>query len=59
VAIVLGGRFREVVATKLWPVYEAEEHWGRRVFTRSPTGWRVEVLENHPRASWPGAPRSD
>lgn len=59
VAVVIGSQFARVVRTKDWPVYEAEEHWGKRVFTRSPSGWRIEILEAHPRAAWPGAPRED
>jgi len=61
-AVVVGSRFNEVLRLLLrggTPVHLYPEHWGRRAMTRSPSGWRVEVLEAHPLAKWPAAPRDD
>ena len=58
-AVVLGSRFKQVVESRLYPINPVEDHWGQRVFTMCPTGWRVELLANHPAASWPGAPVED
>jgi hypothetical protein len=39
---------------------EAEPWWGaRRVFVDTPSGYRVELLEYAPPATWPSAPETD
>ena len=58
-AVVLGSQFKQVVESRLYPINKAEDHWGERVFTLCPTGWRVELLATHPRATWPAAPVED
>lgn len=58
-AVVLGSQFDRVIASRTYPVSQAESHWGPRVFTLCPTGWRVELLRNHPAATWPSAPVED
>jgi hypothetical protein len=58
-AVVVGSQFENIVASRLYPVSEVADHWGPRVFTQCPTGWRVELLRQHPAAKWPAAPVED